>query len=95
MNIETLKRAAEFMGEAWYTDHSTKPYRIYRAGKLFNPHEDANLLKKMEEKLSPGQWETYKNLLYGEFRIAEEFDWMRWFKTAPTKLCFEKLMECI
>jgi len=107
MDIEILKRAADWMGEevAHENEHriEVKHYTtmvdgvIYENGtELFNPHEDANLLKKMEEKLSHKEFGVYENLMRQAWysNDAKE-NFTKWFKTAPTKLCFEKLMEVI
>lgn len=98
MNTETLKRAAEWMGnlpenlnhendsELWYLN-------VNAEWVLFNPHEDFNLLKKMVAKLSRNQFKAWRASMLEHWDFHMKVD--QWLLTAPTKLCFEKLMEVI
>jgi len=67
---------------------------------LFNPNEDANLLKKMELKLNPEQFSSYRFKMFNKWAETDEtkmlIEWEKWFKCeAETKLCFSKIMEVI
>lgn len=103
MEIETLKRGAKWMGYIVY-EHGTGPFdnlpspipyavdsdNRWKYIKDFTFHEDANLLKKMVAKLTPEQFDKYWTWLVDE---APSLQWV--LGEAPTKLCFEKLMEVI
>lgn len=119
MEIETLKRAAEFMGRIdtkkleeiqSYKEKGGAGFWIAlmaekaiwdKAMYKFNPHEDANLLKKMELKLSHQQWNKYKGLMMDVYDDDLNpngllFAFERWFKCeAKTELCFNTIMEVI
>ena len=72
--------------------------------KIFNPHEETgrHWLVEMERKLDIVQYNEYKGLMLEEFHKRpydedklETHNFSRWFKTAPSELCFEKLLEVI
>jgi len=108
MDIEKLKRAADILGEEFReSPHDAGIGQIY-SEKLerwtwFGPHQEegAHWLKKMELKLDRkkrSEYETSMSIHFSSIRTEEGFLWCEfsfWFKTAPTKLCFEKIMEVI
>jgi len=99
--IEKLKLAAEFLGYSKIDNGKRLSVYIKKDGKslfaLFNPHEDTgrHWLVEMENKLSGDQWVNYEAKLYnaGDFKFTEEFN--RWFKTAPSEICFKCIIEVL
>lgn len=100
--IKKLKRAAEGMGYNFQPDDQIvyKDRNVY-GGKLFNPSEEIgrHWLVKMERTLDDFQWSEYRNkirVVYLKKYLGKNLpDFERWFKTAPSELCFEKIMEVI
>lgn len=106
--IKKLKRAAEWMGLeiACENEHriEVKHYvmvcgtRFEDGSVLFHPdHETGrHWLVEMERKLTPKQWRKYEISMYSYFlEDINPYDFDRWFKTAESKLCFEKIMEVV
>jgi len=98
--IEQLKKAAEFLGLVWGGLNPSGTTCVRNGGDYddFEPELEtgAHWLKKMELKLSPEQWAIYEVLMIKEWKkITPMIDLLMWFKTAPTKLCFEKICEVI
>lgn len=102
MDIQTLKRAAEFVGTLPENLELVKGdlyvYNVNEDMILFNPHQEtgAHWLKKMELKLSPEQWENYKDFMLIEFlKENPDTSFLMWFKTAKCSVCFPIIMEVI
>jgi len=102
--IEKLKRAAEFLGYELTTQFGGEYFETKTEIidiNDFNPHEETgrHWLVEMVNKLTLIQFNEYlykMQVTYKEGKLAkEDFDFWKWFWTAPSKLCFEKIMEVI
>lgn len=104
--IKELKRAAEFLGED-VIDVDNSPQKVWVKDegialniKIFNPHEKEgrHLLVEMLRKLDNNQFEAYVRLMVQAYLDNKEgplLSMVRLIVTAPSKLCFEKIMEVI
>lgn len=100
-----LKRAAEFLGFESIIELMGE-ISVREKGafhhEFFRPHlEDGrHWLVEMIKKTNIGQWNGYQNLMLDEFRkidfrVEKEIGFSKWLVTAPSELCFEKIMEVI
>lgn len=98
--IKKLKRAAKFLGHRLeyilVEDNEINVLNVNNHWVLLNPHEETgrHWLVEMEGKLTPNQWYKFAEIMYKEC-LNDENSLVRWFRTAPSELCFEKIMEVI
>ena len=107
MEIEKLKRAAEFLGleidERFAGVINRGLFKRY-TDEQFNPHEETGrhwLVEMMRKLIGWGsKWNAFQYEILKEYNkepnpFRKHLSFPHWLVTAPSELCFEKIMEVI
>lgn len=97
--IKKLKLAAEFLGGEFNIDMMTEQPAIKLNGNygLFNPREKdgRHWLVEILEKFTDEQWKEYSEVMNNIWIHIPDVEFEQWLSTAPSKICFECIMEVI
>ena len=94
MNIELLKKAAEWIGIEVMSDGGGKLWTC-KNQKPFNPDKETgrHFLVEMEKNFCYDDAMKYVSEMRKVCPVNDLMGFCLWFKTAPAKLCFKTIMD--